>query len=103
LPNNINEQGGVSDESTVTHLPEPPFFRATLAIIGGVRHARGPGARPENTSFEEERREVLASVLGALSGNPPDPDEMTACSYLLKHLSETTGRPDRHSAWPEPG
>jgi hypothetical protein len=98
LPNNINEQGAVSDEFTVTHPPEPPFLRATPAVVGSVPHARGPGAVPEDTSLEEERREVLASVLGALSGNPPDPDEMTACSYLLKHLAGTTSYPDRHSA-----
>jgi hypothetical protein len=33
----------------------------------------------------------VASVLGALAGNAPDPDEMAACSYLLKHLSQTAG------------
>jgi hypothetical protein len=35
----------------------------------------------------------VASVLDALAGNPPDPDEMAACSYLLHHLSQTAVRP----------
>jgi hypothetical protein len=34
----------------------------------------------------------VASVLGALAGNSPDPDEMAACSRLLKHLADTAGR-----------
>jgi hypothetical protein len=33
----------------------------------------------------------MASVLVALAANPPDPDEMAACSHLLKHLAETAG------------
>jgi hypothetical protein len=43
------------------------------------------------SSFEEERREVLESVMGALSSPAPDPDEMTACNYLLKHLAAIVG------------
>jgi hypothetical protein len=50
----------------VTRIPEPPI--------------------QQNASLDEERREILASVMGALAGNAPDPDEMAACSYLLKHL-----------------
>lgn len=38
-------------------------------------------------SFEEERREVLDSVLEALRGSNPDPEEMAACAYLMRHLS----------------
>jgi hypothetical protein len=41
---------------------------------------------------------VLDSVLDALTGNPPDPDEMAACRHLLKRLAETAGRPGRDSA-----
>jgi hypothetical protein len=26
--------------------------------------------------------------MGVLAGNSPDPDEMAACSYLLKHLTQ---------------
>jgi hypothetical protein len=35
---------------------------------------------------------VLDSVLDAMAGNPPDPDEMAACRHLLKRLAETAGR-----------
>jgi hypothetical protein len=98
LPKNINVRRAVSDEFTVRLLPEPRFFRATSAAVRGVPHTWGPGAGPQNTSLEEERREVLASVLGALAGNPSDPDEMAACRHLLKRLAETAGRPGRHAA-----
>ena len=54
----------------VTRMPEPPIT-----------------THPRNTSLEEERRELLTSVMGVLDGNSPDPDEMAACSYLLKHLN----------------
>jgi hypothetical protein len=40
----------------------------------------------QNASFDEERGEILASVIGALAGDAPDPDERAACNYLLKHL-----------------
>ena len=62
------------------------------AADGDVPSNPGPGAVPQNASLYEERREILASVLVALAANPPDPDEMTACSRLLKHLAETAGR-----------
>ena len=70
-------------------MRKPPFLRVTWAAVSAFPPAHGPG----NTSLEQERREVLDSVLDALAGNPPDPDEMAACSYLLKHLSHTAGRP----------
>jgi len=38
-------------------------------------------------SFEEERREVLDSVLETLRGRNPDPEEIDACAYLMRHLS----------------
>ena len=43
--------------------------------------------RWQGASLDEERREILTSVMGVLDGNSPDPDEMAACSYLLKHLN----------------
>jgi hypothetical protein len=46
------------------------------------------------SSFEEERRDVLESVMAALSSAASDPDEMAACSYLLRHLA---GRAVPHS------
>ena len=38
-------------------------------------------------TFEQERREVLDSVFHALRVNPPDPDAMAACAYLVRHLT----------------
>jgi hypothetical protein len=98
MPNSINERSAVSDELTVSLVPEPPFLRVTWAAVGALPHTGGPGARPANTSLEEERREVLDSVLDALTGNPPDPDEAAACRHLLKRLAETAGRPGPDSA-----
>jgi len=78
------------------HTQEPPSPRAPrnfgLSAIGGGAGARGREAVPRETTFEEERREVAASVLDALAGNAADPDEMAVCSYLLKHLSQTGDR-----------
>jgi hypothetical protein len=78
-------------------MSEPPLLRVTWSA-NGAPHTGGPGARPANTSLEEERREVLDSVLDAMAGNPPDADEMAACRHLLKRLAETAGRHGRHSA-----
>lgn len=41
------------------------------------------------STFEEERREVLASVLHALATEAPDPDLTAACFHLLRHLTQT--------------
>ena len=71
---------------------KPPSLRVVPAAVGGVPPNPGPGAGPQNASLHEERREILASVLVALAANSPDPDEMAACSHLLKHLAETAGR-----------
>ena len=98
MPDNVNERGAVSDESTVSLRPEPPFLRAAWASVGAVPHTSGPAARPASTSLEEERREVLDSVLDALASNAPDPDEMAACRHLLKRLTEIAGPHGRDSA-----
>jgi hypothetical protein len=37
--------------------------------------------------WEEERREVLDSVLQAMAATKPDPDRTAACRYLLRHLA----------------
>ncbi|MGD0773755.1 MAG: hypothetical protein ABSC05_13125 [Candidatus Solibacter sp.] len=74
-------------------MQEPPPLRTPSAAVGGFPGTRGLAALPGNTTLDEERSEIVASVLDALAGNPPDPDEMAACSYLLKHLSQTAGRP----------
>ena len=72
-------------------MSEPPLLRITWSA-NGVPHTGGPAPRPANTSLEEERLEVLYSVLDAMAGNPTDPDEMAACRHLLKRLAETAGR-----------
>jgi hypothetical protein len=71
-------------------MSEPPFLRVTWSAVG-VPHTGGPGVSPNNTSLEEERREVLDIVLDAMAGNSPDPDAMAACRHLLKRLRETAG------------
>ncbi len=71
---------------------KPPSLRVVPAAVGGVPPNPGSGTGPQNASIHEERREILASVLVALAANSPDPDEMAACSHLLKHLAETAGR-----------
>ena len=79
-------------------MPEPPFLQSMATAVAGVPDTRGPGALPENVTLDEERREIVASVLSALAGNAPDPDQMAACSYLLKHLSQTASRPRPRAA-----
>jgi hypothetical protein len=73
---NINERRGASDESSVTSLPEP------LLLSAGAK----------TRSLDQERREVLASVLTALAGHAPDLDEIAACGHLLKHLAQAAMR-----------
>jgi hypothetical protein len=53
-------------------MPEPPIMPTRL----------------QTASFDEERREILTIVMGVLDSNSPDPDEMAACTYLLKHLTQ---------------
>jgi len=49
---------------------------------------RGTGRlEPTVSTFEEERREVLASVLHSLATEAPDPDRTAACVHLLGHLA----------------
>ena len=84
----------MSDKSSVSRMPEPPFLRVRWGAVG-VPDTGGQGPRPAKTSLEEERREVLDSVLDALAGNAPDPDQVAACRHLLKRLGETPGRHGR--------
>jgi hypothetical protein len=42
---------------------------------------------PTISTFEEERREALASVLHSLATEAPDPDRTAACLHLLRHLT----------------
>ena len=43
----------------------------------------------KDDTWEQERREVLHSVMGALSSSSPDREEMAACSFLLRHLAKS--------------
>jgi hypothetical protein len=54
-----------------------------------------PGDPCDGGSYEQERREILESVMTVLSTSAPDPDEMAACSYLLKHLAGAIAAPDQ--------
>jgi hypothetical protein len=69
----------------------PLFLKSTSATSCGIPTATGPAAGQPN-SLDEERREIVATVLVALTDHSPNPDEMAACSHLLKHLADTAGR-----------
>ncbi|HYW42870.1 MAG TPA: hypothetical protein VE959_08440 [Bryobacteraceae bacterium] len=54
-----------------------------------------PGGYPFGTrraafTFDEERREMLESVLEAMAGPQSDADRSVACRYLLRHLTKLT-------------
>jgi hypothetical protein len=42
---------------------------------------------PRLSTFDEEWREALASVLHSLATEAPDPDRTAACFQLLRHLN----------------
>jgi hypothetical protein len=44
------------------------------------------------STFEEERREALASVLHSLATEAPDPDRTAASLHLLGHLTRVAAR-----------
>ena len=46
-----------------------------------------PGRLNREPPWDEERREVLESVLQAMATTEPDPDRTAACRYLLRHLA----------------
>jgi hypothetical protein len=48
-----------------------------------------PAGQRAVATFDEERREVLASVLLSLAVEAPDPDRKAACVHLLRHLAQT--------------
>jgi hypothetical protein len=90
----------MSDELFVSLMLEPTVLFATSATGGAFFPSRGPRSGPRISSFDEERRELLDSVLGALAANPPDPDERAACRHLLKRLAETANCPGSYSVRP---
>jgi len=42
-------------------------------------------------TFDEERKEVLESILDALAIPEPDPDRAAVCHLLLRHLIHMPG------------
>jgi hypothetical protein len=42
-----------------------------------------------STTFEEERREVWASILETARQSHDDPDRAAACIHLLRHIIDT--------------
>jgi hypothetical protein len=58
-------------------------------LAGGFANILG---QERASTLEDERQEVVTSVLTALAGGPWDPDQMAACGYLLKHLADAVGR-----------
>jgi len=71
----------LSDRLDPTRYP----FGGALAV-GGVRAVGGERAALATLTFEEERREVLESVLQAMAGDQ-DRERSMACRYLLRHLT----------------
>jgi hypothetical protein len=59
---------------------------ADLQLLRPVAAAHNP---PDSfaDSFDEERREVLESVMSVLASATPDADQMAACDRLLRHLA----------------
>jgi len=58
-----------------------------MKLLTIVSAAEIPNCRTR--SFDQERSEVLDSVLGewkAAGGRDQDPDRRAACHYLLRHL-----------------
>jgi len=70
-----------------------------MKLLTIVRAARFPNSRTR--SFDQERREVLDSVLGtwkAAGTREQDPDRVAACRYLLRHLMAEGSAVCRHPA-----
>jgi hypothetical protein len=51
-------------------------------------------------TLEQERREVLNSVLQGIANNHPDPDRTAACMYLIRHLATPVRPAPAHPATP---
>src|SRR4051812_32537695 len=71
----------------IVHGQRPPSDELGMKLLTIVRTAKIPNSRTR--SFDQERREVLDSVLGAwksAGGPDQDADRVAACRYLLRHL-----------------
>jgi hypothetical protein len=52
-----------------------------------------PADSPRLSPLEEERREILESVFGAIGTEPPDADRKAAWFHLLRHLNGSRRSP----------
>ncbi len=59
---------------------------------GQIRERNRAADSPRLLPFEEERREVLESVFGAIGNEPPDADRTAAWFHLLHHLNRVRTR-----------
>ncbi|MCU1232537.1 MAG: hypothetical protein JWP63_504 [Candidatus Solibacter sp.] len=63
---------------------------ADLQLLRPVAAAHNPPDSFDDSfadSLDEERREVLESVMSVLASATPDADQMAACDRLLRHLA----------------
>ena len=71
-----------------------------MKLLTIVRAARFQNSRTR--SFDQERREVLDTVMGAWKAaagmREQDPDRVAACRYLLRHLMTEGSAVCRHPA-----
>lgn len=71
---------------TSFHGLREPSWTAQIQI-----HGEACRLVPAFSTFEEERQEVLASILQSLAVEVPDPDRTAACYHLLRHLTSPQG------------
>ena len=71
-------------------LPAVETIRCVYSPEFVFTERRPPGRAP--TPLEEERRELLDSLLQALKTAEPDADRLAVCRALLCHLARTGRR-----------
>jgi hypothetical protein len=71
-------------------LPAVETIRCIYTPEFAFTERRPPGRAP--TSLEEERRELLDSLLQALKTAEPDADRLAVCGGLLRHLAKAGRR-----------
>ena len=75
--------GAYPGNRTVTAASVPPDWHENVE----QRSANRQSPQPAWSTFEEERRELLASIFQAIALRPPDADRTAACARLLRHLA----------------
>jgi hypothetical protein len=73
-----------------TELPAVETIRCIYTPEFVLTDRRPPDRPP--TSLEEERRELLDSVVQALKTAEPDSDRLAVCGGLLRHLARAGRR-----------